>query len=204
MKASYDAAAQKLSLSVSPPPKFEADIRWKPLLQGDFKSFGDELRLSWDDIPKENVCRIFVCEVKIDGAKPKEIQMLADPDPDTPESAAKWADIWEKRFNAEIKKIPIEDEINFRMLLVENTEALYGTQVRLKENGGRNGGGGSMPQPPIFERLLELVLDQKLDHDRLKALFEPLQKREKDPSELCKAFGEMANFFGFHPDKEND
>jgi len=55
-----------------------------------------------------------------------------------------------------------------------------------------------MPQPPIFERLLELEDDQQLN----KFFEDPLQKREGDSSGLCEAYMEMGKFFGFYQDEE--
>jgi|GEM_PF-7063108 len=187
LKAEY--VDGKLSLTVPYRPEAGVTIRWKPFLQGeeDFKDPGKEA-LCWD-VSKENVCRIFDCEVEIGGAEAR-IQMLAELD----------ADLWDERFTAEKRKISIDDEINFKMLNIEGVENLYGREVPLRRDAGGRAGCGQtrMPQPPIFERLLEA------DRDRLKRFFldDPLQKREdgEDPSGLYEAFVEMGRFFGFDPE----
>ena len=192
LTAKYDDAGN-LSLSVNYQPEAGVKMGWKPFLHGDdFLSIGKPL--CWQGVSPEHVCRIFVCKVEIDGAAPRQFQMLADLD------TTLLDELWDNRFKAEKSKVDIKDEIDFRMLCIEKKEDLYGRVVQLKMNEGDSASssrGNRMPQPPIFERLLELEKSQLRDFFK-----DPPQKREDDSSGIYDAFVEMGRFFGFYQNKE--
>lgn len=175
LQAGWDEKSETLSLKVICPDGINLPdgIKWRPLMKDEWHGADD---LSWQ-ISVENISKIFICKIKS-----KEIQMLASWE-NVPEN------LWETRYNFERSKLSIADELDFRMLMLVNSNELFGRDITLKRNGVSND-LHCPPRPPIFEQLL------KADNEQLKKFFkEPIFPRDNDPLGLVQAFNDLKEFF---------
>ena len=173
--ADWDETSEMFSLELSCPDGIHLpeNIAWRPLGHNEWKTND----LSWK-MPVQDVSKVFIC--KIDG---REVQMLSSWKDGVPQG------LWDQRYEAEIAKLSIADELDFRMLSLE-ADKLYGRDVPLKRNGEGNNSSHCPPRPPIFERLL------KADKAQLEKFFEdPISARDNDPLGLVQAFEELKKFF---------
>lgn len=165
----------RLSLKIENPLNADLNgILWRPLWADAWK----KEELTWE-MSAADACGIFLCRVP---GQP-DIQMLA--------ALAGKEELWDKRYAAERRKLPLTDELDYRMLCAETPAELYGRDVPLKRSGGGAGGSYTPPKPPVLERLLKMDPVQ-----REKFFAGEIEERSDDPLGLVQAFRELKQFFG--------
>ena len=107
--------------------------------------------------------------------------------------------LWNSRFAEARKILTLSEELEYRILMAESAEEIFGRDVPLKRDNHSGNRTQTPPRPPIFERLL------KMKHDELERFFSgdiKIRENDSDPLGLVQAFYELKAFFGFGTERE--
>lgn len=107
--------------------------------------------------------------------------------------------LWNSRFAEATKILTLSEELEYRILMAESAEEIFGRDVPLKRDNHSGNKTQTPPRPPIFERLL------KMKHDELERFFSgdfKIRENDSDPLGLVQAFYELKAFFGFGTERE--